>query len=360
MLLLRNISLLQFKNYKQSEFRFDRRLVGICGRNGVGKTNLLDAIYYLCFTRSYFTKSDALNQSQGSAGFRIEAAFSLGNQHEAVLCILRENGKKEFLRNGEGYEKFSDYVGKFPCVMVAPDDLHMITGGSEERRRFLDTLLCQLDPNYLKCLIKYNRTLQQKNSHLRALAEKRQDDNQLLDVYDSQLMESGNSIFQKRKEFTSGLIESIKKFYFEIAGRPEALELDYESQLLERGFDQLLKDSRERDLITQRSTAGIQRDEIEIKLMDQSFRAIASQGQRKSLLFAMKMAEFEILKKEKGFAPILLLDDVFEKLDEGRMSNLLNWACIRNEGQVFITDTHCQRIIREFQELGVEGQQIHL
>jgi DNA replication and repair protein RecF len=173
-------------------------------------------------------------------------------------------------------------------------------------------------------------------------------------------MESGNSIFQKRKEFTSGLIESIKKFYFEIAGRPEALELDYESQLLERGFDQLLKDSRERDLITQRSTAGIQRDEIEIKLMDQSFRAIASQGQRKSLLFAMKMAEFEILKKEKGFAPILLLDDVFEKLDEGRMSNLLNWACIRNEGQVFITDTHCQRIIREFQELGVEGQQIHL
>jgi DNA replication and repair protein RecF len=374
LLQLKNISLYQFKNYLQSSFFFDERITGICGNNGVGKTNLLDAIYYLCFTKSYFIKSDAQNVHHGAQGFRIEGKFEFDHESSQIpnpesrtpahlisaTCILRETGKKEFFWNEEAYEKFSAHIGRLPCVIIAPDDVQIITDGSEERRRFIDSLLCQLDAKYLLNLMDYNRTLQQRNSLLKTFAERKQHDDHLLDVYDEQLVKTGTYVFEERKKLSGILLPIVKKLYWQIAGADEAVDVKYESQLSGSSFDHLLKQFREKDLMLQRCSVGIHKDDIDLTLGEQPFKSLASQGQRKSLLFALKLAEFEILKNEKGFAPILLLDDVFEKLDEDRMHNLLNWACIQNSGQIFITDTNEERIKNHFEELNISYQLINL
>ena len=334
--------------------------MGISGNNGIGKTNLLDAIYYLCFTKSYFSKSDQQNEQIGSSGFRIEGHFDLEGMDQQAVCIYRETGKKEFALNGASYEKFSAHIGKFPCVMVTPDDVQIITGGSEERRRFTDTLLSQVDSGYLQQLIKYNRLLQQRNSLLRSMGENKSGSMALLQVYDEQLVAPGKDIFEKRISFLREFLPEVKKSYRDIAGREEGIELVYNSQLDKSDFGDLLRECRERDLLTQRTNAGIHKDELEISLNGQAFRNNASQGQRKSLLFALKLAEFETLKKEKGFPPILLLDDVFEKLDEERMYNLLERVCVENDGQLFITDTHIGRIRSHFEGLQLVFQTIWL
>lgn len=351
MLKLDSISLVQFKNYAQASFTFNDRVTGIAGKNGVGKTNLLDAIYYCCFTKSYFARSDGQNVLRGTGGFRIEAHFTLSGEPFKVVCILRETGKKEFLLNDEPYEKFAHHIGKLPCVIIAPDDTQIITDGSEERRRFLDALLSQLDAVYLQHLIDYNRVLQQRNGFLKSLAEKRGPDTSLLEVYDEQLARYGSYVYEKRKQFLREFIPLVQKFYRQIAGVDEQLDIVYESQLLQYNFPDLFFRFREKDLFLQRTNGGIHKDDLDIQLQQQSFKGIASQGQRKSLLFALKLAEFEALKSAKGFAPLLLLDDVFEKLDEQRMHNLLSQVCVENEGQLFITDTHEERIRRHFGQL---------
>jgi DNA replication and repair protein RecF len=360
LLRLNSISLVQFKNYLHRSFDFHSRIVGISGPNGVGKTNLLDAIYYLCFTKSYFTRSDVLNVTTGSQGFRLEGKLDRWEQAFDILCILRETGRKEFFLDGEAYERFAAHVGRFPCVFIAPDDVRIITEGSEERRRFVDAILSQLDAEYLQRLINYNKLLQQRNSYLKSLADRRVADHKLIDVYDSQLVNDGNYIFNRRQHFLEACFLMVKDFYRKISGSDEAVEFSYESQLLKAPFAELLAGFRERDIAIQRTTAGIHKDDLVLLLNGQPFRNIASQGQRKSLLFALKLAEFTMLKENKGFAPLLLLDDVFEKLDESRMHNLLDWVCVQNEGQIFLTDTHDSRIAAHFEKLSVAYQLIHL
>ena len=354
MLFLRSISLFQFKNYSNRAFETGSRITGICGNNGLGKTNLLDAIYYLCFTKSYFNRQDAQNTLQGRNGFRLEGHFVLQDKHEKAVCVLRENGKKEFSINDQLYDKFSQHIGRYPCVIIAPDDAQLITGNSEERRKFLDALLSQLDHDYLLRLIAYNKILQQRNSLLKASAETGQLNESLLEVLDAQLIDAGDYVFNRRKEFMVGFLPVVRHLYHEIAKQPEDISLIYESQLMETSFETLLRQCRKKDCQLQRSTAGIHRDDLEINMGTQPFRNIASQGQRKSLLFALKLAEMEVLKKDKGFPPLLLLDDVFEKLDEGRISNLLQKVCLENEGQVFITDTNEQRLRSHFEQIGTE------
>ncbi len=360
MLSLRNISLVQYKNYREKKFSFDEKIIGIHGNNGVGKTNLLDAIYYLSFTRSYFFKSDLLNVHHGTNGFRIEGSFENGGGEQEVTCILRETGKKEVLLNKEIYQRLSSHIGKFPCVIITPDDARIITEGSEERRRYTDALLCQLDTHYLQQLIEYNRLLQQRNGLLRALADRSSTDKNLLDVYDAQLLRSGTYIFVKRQDFFRDLLPEIKMIYTEIAGVEEPISLEYISDLQDASYAEILHRSRDRDLLLQRTSAGIHKDDIEIRLSGQSFKNIASQGQRKSLLFALKLAEYETLKKTKGFAPIVLLDDVFEKLDAGRMHQLLKRVCTGDNGQLFITDTHEERIREHLEKLSVDYKLIGL
>lgn len=359
LLRLNSISLVQFKNYLERTVSFPSPVEGISGPNGVGKTNLLDAIYYLCFTKSYFTRSDSQHVHHRMSGFRIEGEFELHGEQLNVVCILRENGKKEFLLNGEIYEKLSHHIGKLPCVIIAPDDVRIIAEGSEERRRFIDAILSQVDAEYLQRLMQYNRVLQQRNSYLRSLAGKKSPD-ALLDVYDQQLAGDGDYIFEKRKVFCRDSLPLVSDFYRRISGKPEAVELQYTSQLQRLSFPDLFSRMREKDLLLQRTNGGVHKDDLSIQYNGQPFKSIASQGQRKSLLFALKLAEFEILKREKGFAPLLLLDDVFEKLDEARMHNLLEWVCLQNDGQLFITDTHRERIAAHLGRLGVRFGLIEL
>lgn len=360
MLKLSKISLTLFKNYDFNSFDFTARVIGICGLNGKGKTNLLDAIYYCCFTKSYFTASDQLNISFGKEGFRLEALFQDGAAPQKVVCINRGPAKKEFFLNDVPYEKLSKHIGLLPMVMIAPDDIEIITGGSEDRRKLIDSILCQLDATYLQQLMVYNKVLLQRNSLLKQFAEKGHTDEPLLQVLDHQLTGPGNYVFEKRKAFTHDLVPLVQDFYQQIAENEEIIKIHYESKLLQHSFNELLVKNRERDAYLQRTNAGPHKDDLIFELNGQAFKSIASQGQRKSLLFALKLAEFEIMKTSKGFAPLLLLDDVFEKLDENRMKNLLHWVCNENEGQVFITDTHKERLQSAFKQLNVTGQIIEL
>lgn len=325
----------------------------ICGRNGAGKTNLLDAIHYLCFTRSYFTRSDANNVMQGRSGFRVQGQLQLQQKDETAVCLLRETGKKEITINGDAYEKFSLHIGRYTCVVIAPDDARVITGGSEERRAFLDALLAQLDADYLQQLIRYNKVLQQRNSLLKSFAETGRRDLSLLDVLDEQLAGPGDIIAEKRRIFLQDFLPQVFRLYNVIAEQEEPLALIYESPLQHGMMAELLAHARHKDLQAQRSTTGIHRDELEFRMGHLPFRSIASQGQRKSLLFALKLTELAVLHREKGFAPLLLLDDVFEKLDEERISNLLKRVCVEHDGQVFITDTNEERLKWQMEKLGV-------
>jgi DNA replication and repair protein RecF len=258
------------------------------------------------------------------------------------------------------YEKMSQHIGNFPAVMIAPDDIELITGGSEERRRFVDTVISQMDAEYLLQLIQYNKVLQQRNSLLKRFAEQGKTDWSLLEVLDEQLIKPGNYIYHQRKNFTAALIPLVQNFYNQIADNAETVTLQYESQLNNSDFNSILNQYRQKDFMLQRSNGGIHKDDISLQLNTQSFKNTASQGQRKSLLFALKLAEFELLKANKGFAPLLFLDDVFEKLDDNRMQQLLHWVCNQNEGQVFITDTHKDRLEMAFIALKTAYQIIEL
>ncbi len=360
-MLFTRLQLTGFKNYTSRTFEFHKRVVGICGANGKGKTNLLDALNYLCFTRSYFSRSDQINVNFGSPGFRLEGSMQNSTADEKkIICIYRENARKEFLLDEVAYEKFSHHIGKYPGVFIAPDDIALITGGSEERRKLLDTLISQVDEQYLQNLILHNKLLAERNAILKFEAQKRRTDDALLQTIDDRLAPLGDYLYQRRKDFTKRLFPLIQKFYDLISGAVEYIELGYESLLSEKPYAELLRQTLTKDRMNLRTNVGVHKDDIEFKLQSNLFRQIASQGQKKSLLFACKLAEFEILKQEKGFAPLLLLDDIFEKLDEQRVQNLLRYIFEENDGQVFITDTDAGRLREAVSDFQHELQIIRL
>lgn len=344
MLSLKSLSLIQFRNYVQKQFVFDARIVGIVGANGTGKTNILDAIYYLSFTKSYFSRPDAQNVHHAFQGMRIEGQYQVEENVLPITCILRETGKKEFYFDAQLYAKLSQHIGKIPAVMIAPDDVQIITGTSEERRKLIDSLLSQIDADYLHLLIQYNKVLQQRNSLLKWSAENGQLDTTLLATLDQQLVQFGTPIFEKRTTKLNEWLPQIHRLYESIAGNADTIQIQYQSSLQNNSFEDLLVQSLPKDKAIHRTSVGIHKDDLIITIQNQSFKQEASQGQRKSLLFAIRLAEWEMLKKAKGFSPILLLDDIFEKLDEQRMAQLLSWVARSTDGPVFITDTHKQRV----------------
>lgn len=359
-LFLHSISLFQFKNYFHQSFEFSERIVGIYGRNGVGKTNLLDAIHYLCFTKSYFSRQDSSNIHHGHQGFRLEGQFEVHDKKEKAVCILRETGRKEFSVNDEQYTRFSAHIGRYPCVIIAPDDVQLIIGGSEERRKFVDTLISQLDSVYLQGLIHYTKILQQRNSFLRNYNDGYSKDLSVLDVLDEQLLKEGDLIFEKRRDFLLQFLPMVKHLYNDIAQRSENLNLIYESEMHGVSMKELLHHNRQKDLMLQRSSGGVHKDDLSFRFGEQPFKSIASQGQRKSLLFALKLAEMEVLKREKRLTPLLLLDDVFEKLDEQRIGNLLLRVSSDEDAQIFITDTNGKRLQEQLEKLEQQFQLIEL
>ncbi len=360
MLQLQNITLTQFRNYVQQSFHFEDRVIGICGKNGSGKTNLLDAIYYLSFSKSYFSRADSANVLHGMQGLRLEGNYQLHLEDQHLVFILRENNRKELTLNDETYKRFSDHIGKFSCVMIAPDDISIITGSSDERRKLIDTIISQFNKSYLLLLIDYQKLLQQRNSVLKQLAETGRIDEALLQIIDLQLCKKGDELFLIRKDFLVNYLQLVKEIYAKISGNSDQIDLFYDSQLAQQNMETLFKLNQQKDRMLQRTSAGIHKDDIVFKMHDHVFKNEASQGQRKSLLFALKLAEWQILKQQKGYTPILLLDDVFEKLDEKRMYQLLHWVCSESDGQVFITDTHVHRLNEQLSQTNVSFQLIEI
>ncbi len=358
--LLQEIRTLQFRNCPVSSLVFEKPVVAICGPNGRGKTNILDAIHYLGFTRSYFSQTDAGSVRFGCQGFRIEGIWGWNGGRMTTTCILRETGKKEFMVDGEAMTRFSSHIGRLPMVFIAPDDIALINEGGEGRRKFMDTLISQVDPAYLEALIRYNRILQERNGLLKWMSAQPSASLTLLDVLDHQLSVEGTLIHQVRKRFMESFLPSMTAYYEEVSGAAERIVPQYVSQLDAENMSALLLKGRAADLHLQRTRTGIHRDDLETRMDGLPFRQTASQGQRKSLLFAMKLAAFEVLKRAKGTPPLLLLDDIFEKLDERRMENLLHRVCVLNNGQVFLTDTHRERVSAILGGLNVPFQLIEV
>ena len=341
---LEKLILTNFKNYDQQALAFSPGINCFAGRNGMGKTNLLDAIYYLCMTKSYFSLPDSSIIRHEAEFMRLEAYFNRLDRREKVVAKVAPRKIKIFERNDIPYERLADHIGLLPVVFISPDDTELITEGSEARRRFLDNTLSQLDPRYLAELIQYNKILVQRNALLKQMADMPGQSGALLEVYDQQLLGPGQYLFQQRREFLNRFSGFFQSAYQYISNKAEEVGLSYQSHLLSGDFHTLLQQNQAKDRALQRTSAGIHRDDLECLIGGHPLKRFASQGQRKSFLLALKLAQFEILRQNKGFPPILLLDDLFDKLDKHRVGQLLHLLAFDTYGQVFLTDTQSERI----------------
>lgn len=351
---LQQLSVVNFKNYAEAGLTFSEGVNVFTGNNGAGKTNLLDAIHYLSLCKSYFNPIDSQQIKQGTDFFIITGNFNKNDRKETVACAVKRNQKKQFKRNKKDYQRLADHIGLLPLVMVSPYDISIIIEGSEERRKFIDNVISQTDNLYLDELIIYNKVLANRNALLKQIADTARYDPGLLEVLDEQLIVSGTRIFEKRKVFMETFTEIFNKHYRFLSDDAEQVELVYESQLLQQDFTILLKTGIERDRVLERTTAGIHKDDLQFAIHGMPMKKFGSQGQQKSFLIALKLAQYSFLDKQNGFKPILLLDDIFDKLDDHRVTKLMQMISNHDFGQVFITDTNVNRVKNIFSEIGVE------
>ncbi|HEY8781887.1 MAG TPA: DNA replication/repair protein RecF [Mucilaginibacter sp.] len=351
---LQQLSVINFKNYAEAGLTFSDGVNVFTGNNGAGKTNLLDAIHYLSLCKSYFNPIDSQQIKQGADFFIITGNFNKNGKQETVACSVKRNQKKQFKRNKKDYQRLADHIGLFPLVMVSPYDISIIIEGSEERRKFIDNVISQTDNSYLDELIIYNKVLINRNAFLKLIADTGKYDPNLLEVLDEQLIASGNSIFKKRKAFMESFTEIFNKHYQYLSDNAEQVELIYESQLLQDDFATLLKKNIEKDRAVERTTSGIHKDDLLFAIHGMPMKKFGSQGQQKSFLIALKLAQYTFLDQQNGFKPILLLDDIFDKLDDQRVTKLMKMISNHDFGQVFITDTNVNRVKNVFNEIGVD------
>lgn len=351
---LQRLSLLNFKNYTEADIELSPAVNAFTGNNGAGKTNLLDAIHYLSLCKSYFNPIDGQQIKAGEEFFMVQGTFDKEGNPDVVSCALKRNQKKQFKRNKKEYSRLADHIGLFPLVMVSPNDVNLITGGSEDRRKFIDNVISQTDNSYLDELIVYNRFLTNRNALLKQIAETGRYDPALLEIYDHQLVNSGNSIFQKRKAFMERFVTIFNKHYAYLSDSAENVELVYESPLLTADFGELLRNNIERDRAIERTATGIHKDEVVFSIHGMQLKKFGSQGQQKSFLIALKLAQYTYLYQEKGFRPLLLLDDIFDKLDDMRTRKLMQMVSEEDFGQIFITDTSRDRITSIFNAIGTD------
>ncbi len=360
MLKVNHIRLTQFRNHLQREWTFHKPFVAICGHNGVGKTTLLDALYCICHSKSYLSSQESQVVMYGKEGYRLDARLEKMNTAFEVVVVLRDRGKKELLLNGVKYDRLAQHIGQFPAVIITPDDLDIINGGSEQRRKWLDGLLGQTANDYLQHWMQYSKVLTQRHAYLKTLNGQLPADDTVLDILDEQLVLSGERIYQYREQAIQPLSDLLMTIYQHISNSNELTRVHYQSKLAGHSFSDLLKKNRMIDVLSGRTNAGIHKDELQFDIDERPFKTHASQGQKKSLLFSLKLAAYEWIRQHKGFSPILLLDDVFEKLDEQRMHQLIQWVTERPEAQVFITDTHPGRIQACFDRFSIDGEIILL
>lgn len=340
---LKKISLFNYKNFSEASFEFDSKINCFVGKNGVGKTNVLDAVYHLANGKSYFNPLAVQNIRHEEDFFVIDGEFEKANRQEQIVCSFKKGQKKILKRNGKAYEKFSDHIGFIPVVIISPADNDLIIEGSETRRKFMDTVISQLDSSYLQTLIQYHKIVSQRNALLKYFALNHVFENDTLSIYNEQLDDLGAVIFEKRKEFIAAFIPIFNKHHQAIAGLGEQVQLVYESHLLEKDTLSLLEQNLAKDRALQYTSVGIHKDDLVFQIDSYPIKKFGSQGQQKSFLIALKLAQFEFVKKQSGEKPILLLDDIFDKLDESRVSKIVEMVNQEEFGQLFISDTHPER-----------------
>jgi DNA replication and repair protein RecF len=340
-----SLKLTNFKGYENLSVDFHPKVNCIVGNNGMGKTNLLDALYYSCFTKSYFVSNDLFICKEGSSFFRIEGVIEDDGNHQKFAVKMPINGKKLLEINSVELTRRLDYLGKFTGVMIAPDDNQIILGASELRRKFISSCISQYRLGYLNVLLPYQNLIKQRNAALKQFQKKGKVDLVLLDTLDDRLIEFGNLIFSHRKEYMKLFLPIFNHYHQFLVGDKEVVSLEYESQLNEVRMEIGLNQSRQKDLITARSNFGPHKDDLKFLIHGQPLKSVGSQGQQKSFLVALKLAQYSLIKMQTQKAPFLFLDDLFDKFDQSRLDKLIELVRTEEIGQVFITDTHPKRIV---------------
>ncbi len=342
-MILKSLSLLNYKNFDSKSFTFNDKINCIVGNNGIGKTNVLDAIYHLSFGKSYFNPVATQNIKHNEDFFVINGDYEKEDKIEKIIISLKRGKKKVIKRNAKAYEKFSEHIGFLPLVIISPADRDLITEGSDTRRKFIDSVISQSDKTYLGHLINYNKILVQRNALLKYFALNHTFNNDTLEVYNNQLTEYGTHVFEKRDAFLKEFIPIFKSRYEAISNGNETVNLKYHSDLFEQDLNTLLKNIINKDKALQYTSVGIHKDDLHFNIEGHPIKKFGSQGQQKSFLIALKLAQFDFIKAQSGVNPILLLDDIFDKLDEHRVSQIIKLVDDENFGQLFISDTHAER-----------------
>ncbi len=345
---LKKLSILNFKNYPEAALEFSAHVNCLTGNNGEGKTNILDAIHYLSFCKSFFNPVDSQNIMHDAPFFLVQGRFNLNGEEEEVYCGQKRNQKKQFKRNKKEYQRLADHIGLFPLVMISPADSELITEGSESRRKFIDSVIAQFDREYLENLISYNKIVSHRNAVLKQFGNSGKFDMGALEIWDVQLIAFGEKVYEKRKQFINNFIEIFQKYYELISGGREQVGINYVSHLNENNFADVLVKALNRDKAMEYTTVGIHKDDLEFTINGYPLKKYASQGQQKSFLLALKLAQFDFIKKIKNITPVLLLDDIYDKLDDLRVKQLMELVSSDNFGQIFITDTHPGRLSELF------------
>jgi DNA replication and repair protein RecF len=321
----------------------DSKINCFVGKNGIGKTNILDAIYHLANGKSYFNPLALQNIKHGEDFFVVDGEFEKKGRTEQILCSLKKGQKKILKRNGKVYEKFSDHIGFVPLVIISPADSDLIIEGSETRRKFIDTVISQLDSSYLQQLIQYQKIISQRNALLKFFALNHVFENDTLSIYNEQLNTLGEFIFEKRKKFLIDFIPIFNNYHREITNSAETVQLVYQSNLFEKDTFTLLEENISKDRALHYTSVGVHKDDLSFEIDNYPIKKFGSQGQQKSFLIALKLAQFDFVKKQSGEKPILLFDDIFDKLDEFRVSKIIEMVNKEEFGQLFISDTHSER-----------------
>lgn len=355
---LKHLSLLNFKNYENLEIDFSVGVNCITGPNGVGKTNLLDAVYYLALTKSYFNPIDRQMVRHDEKMMMVKGEFTDDDKAETIICSLRSGQKKMVKRNRKEYSKISEHIGLIPIVIITPFDSFLILEGSDVRRKFVDGIISQEDQGFLQLLIQYNRALAQRNMLLKHFSREHHFDADALEIWDEKLIELGEAVYSKRNAFIENFIPVFLDFYKRIGGEDEKVNIEYRSSLSEGNYKQQLKNSIQDDLIKQYTTKGVHKDDLVFTIDGYPLKKFGSQGQQKTFLLALKLAQFRQMQEKMEKAPILLLDDIYDKLDSKRMRHLMDLVSEKGFEQIFITDTHPTRVKEMFNNSGFDVKSI--
>lgn len=340
---LKTLSLVNYKNFTSAAFDFDSKINCLVGHNGVGKTNVLDSIYHLSFGKSYFNPITSQNINHEAEFFVIDGTLQKNDREEHILVSAKRGQKKVIKRNNKAYEKFSEHIGFIPAVIISPGDRDLIIEGSETRRKFMDGVISQSDQEYLNALIQYGKVVAQRNALLKFFAANSKFDRDTLDIYNAQMSALGNLLFEKRKAFLEEFIPIFDKRYAEITNQKEKVAITYKSQLFEKPISELLEQNLQKDMVLQYTSVGLHKDDLSFEIEKHPIKKFGSQGQQKSFLIALKLAQFDFIKKLSKSSPLLLLDDIFDKLDEQRVAHIVALVAENELGQIFISDTHPER-----------------